>query len=332
MKKITLTFLLVLSAILSAQAQAQTTLVALEPKDFDSNMMVYPTWFKDASGGYYAYVASNDKILMYDFKGSPSKVAMETTKEAHQKNISQRGLSSNKNGVLVSVADDNAIKIWSSTLTLIATIQEKPTKLAAETGMGAAAVANNATLVAYAFYGKDDVTVIKIKDYLLKKDIITLKGHGKELIKKVVFSDNGKYIISASDGELIVWEIATGKALDKYAGKNLAAPIFTPDNKSYIVQNDKNLFKRSINGKELSTFGSSFEDKAFVSYTISNDGKFLYGANAEIFIKWNAQTGAEMKKITYKGMSYITYSIVATDGKTALSVGTAKMHLVKLDW
>ncbi len=330
MKKITLTFLLVFSAILSAQAQ--TTLVALEPKDFDSNMMVNPTWFKDASGGYYAYVASNNKILMYDFKGSPSKAAMETSKAAHQNNISHAGLSSNKKGILTSIDDNNAIKIWSSTLTLIATIQEKPTKPAAETGMGAATVANNETLVAYAFYDKNDVTVIKVKDYLLKKDIITLKGHGNELIKKVIFSDNGKYIISASDGELIVWETATGKVLDKYAGKNLAAPIFMPDNKSYIVQNDKNLFKRSINGKELSTFGSSFEDKAFVSYTISNDGKFLYGANAEIFIKWNAQTGAEMKKTTYKGMNYITYSTIAPDGKTALSVGTAKMHLVKLDW
>jgi WD40 repeat protein len=185
--------------------------------------------------------------------------------------------------------------------------------------------------------------VIKVWDLASGKEVRTLKGPTDSVIKSVAFSADGKILGSgSSNGRMLgegsnatiqLWEVASGRELQKLQGHSdsVSSIAFSSDGKRLVSGS----FDHSIkvwdlsNGTELSTLKGHASLVACVAF--SPDNKIVAsGSEDETIRLWDVASGTELK--TLKGNSGRVQSVAfSPDGKT-LASGSYEMGAALKLW
>jgi WD40 repeat protein len=154
-----------------------------------------------------------------------------------------------------------------------------------------------------------------------------LQGHS-DVVSSIIFSPDGKTLVSASDDRMLkLWNLQ-GKVLATLKGHSdsVYSVAFSPDGKTLASASRDNTVKLwNLQGKVLATFKG--HSNAVWSVAFSPDGKILASASNDATVKlWNLQ-GKELA--TLKGHSDRVYSVAfSPDGKTLASA--SRDNTVKL--
>ena len=142
-------------------------------------------------------------------------------------------------------------------------------------------------------------------------------GH-HESIKNVSISPDGKTIISDDRNfATILWDIATGKEIRSFAGRNSGACI-SPDGKSFLSASaERNIKLWDIEtGQVLRNY--TVQKNGFYCFTLSPDGKSFLSSGDSSIILWDITTGKKLKSFTgdREDVTRLTFS---PDGKFFIS-------------
>ncbi len=152
--------------------------------------------------------------------------------------------------------------------------------------------------------------------------IKSLKGH-TDSVSSVIFSPDGKYVVSMEGGEdntIRVWNIKTDKEINKFEGYNSVK--FSPDSK-YLVLWGKNKRVELWNietGEEVKRFEGHTDD--VFSVIFSPDGKYVVskGVGEDNTIRvWDIKTGKDIK--IFEGQKVGNNCVIfSRDGKYLVSI------------
>ena len=151
------------------------------------------------------------------------------------------------------------------------------------------------------------------------KELMTFKGEvaGDSI---TMFSPDGKYLLSGGIGvPLKLWDVATMGKVRTYEGQ-LPPVSFSPDGKSILSYNWKNLkLLETATGREIKTF-REFHINWGDTIKFSPDGKFILTGTGKTLKLLDVISGKEIKTLTghTKDINSVAFS---PDGKYALSSG-----------
>ena len=167
------------------------------------------------------------------------------------------------------------------------------------------------------------------------RELRRFEGHG-DLIRTVVFSPDGRYLLSGSGGEyragqwlpgsdytLRLWDVQTGKEVRKFVGHTgwVTGVAFSPDGRRAVSGSwDRTVRLWDVKtGKELHKFEGHTDEVNGVAF--SPDGKrALSGSLDHTMRLWDVETGKEVRK--FEGHSEWVHAVAfSPDGKRALSGG-----------
>ena len=115
--------------------------------------------------------------------------------------------------------------------------------------------------------------------------------------KSVVYTPNGKYIITDNKNCIIIWDSISGKEIKKIDTRGCTSVCCSPDSK-YIASGYVSGIIRIWDietGKEVKKL-EDCTDKSMDPCSYSFDGKYLVGKQAELIIIWNIETEKKVKK------------------------------------
>lgn len=150
-------------------------------------------------------------------------------------------------------------------------------------------------------------------------EIRTFKGHS-DFIYEIVFSPNGKYVLTGSqDKTAKLWDVTTGDEIRTFNGHSgtVWAVAFSPDGKYILTgSSDKTAKLWDVTtGDEVRSFSGSNE---IYTVTFSPDGlKILTGGRDSKATLWNVSTGKSIQ--TLKHLDTIFAVAFSPDGKYILT-------------
>lgn len=170
--------------------------------------------------------------------------------------------------------------------------------------------------------GSND-NLVRLWDVSTGKQEKTLIGHRRE-ISSVAFSSDGNKLVSASPGEISIWDVASGthiQTIEQYTG--VTSGISFIDNSLILAvfpfREEGNIIKLTdfITGKQL--WSTKKYEKQFRDVSLSADGDFLAASDREKTIYlWHAKTGDQRK--TLHGHTALVDSLAfSSDGATLAS-------------
>ena len=143
--------------------------------------------------------------------------------------------------------------------------------------------------------GSND-NLVRLWDVSTGKQEKTLIGHRREIFS-VVFSSNGNKLVSASPGEISIWDVTTGthiQTIEQFTGQTSGISFI--DNSLILAvlpyDEERKIIKLTdfITGKQL--WSTKKYQKQFRDVSFSSDGDFLAASDREKTIYlWNAKTG-----------------------------------------
>jgi len=126
---------------------------------------------------------------------------------------------------------------------------------------------------------------------------MTLKGH-KTRINDMVFSPDGKKLVSRTSNNTKIWDALTGQEIFTYKTGNYAGNSisFTSDSKRFAIASPDRTVRilNSENGKELLSLKGHRNSVKTISF-INNDKRLISGARDASIIGWDA---LDWRKIT----------------------------------
>jgi RNA polymerase sigma factor (sigma-70 family) len=170
---------------------------------------------------------------------------------------------------------------------------------------------------------------IRVWDLATSKEVRRLPGHFCLCGCPVSLSSDGTKLAThgQEQGQIVVWELATGKRLSPTRGhqRAIGSVAFSPDGKTLATGSwDETLrLWDAANGKEQRSFRLTFG----VQVTFIPDGKTLAaGSDNGVVHTWDAATGKELRRFsTHKGG--LGHLVFAADGKTCISTGVNRLDI-----
>jgi WD40 repeat protein len=177
---------------------------------------------------------------------------------------------------------------------------------------------------------KSHDATIRLWDPATGKEEKQLPAVLDEGTSNLVFSPDGKTLATLGNGFLVLWDVATGKEVQRYQGHrgNCPSVSFSPDGKTLASAGmDRTIRLWEVaTGKELRQCLG--HDAIVASVRFSPDGKLLASAGVDRTIRlWDPATGKELHRLMGHAalVSEIAFS---PDGKTLASAGWD--HTVRL--
>ncbi len=135
-----------------------------------------------------------------------------------------------------------------------------------------------------------------------KPEIFVQLGHSG-YINSIVFSPDGRYVLSGGDDKVIkLWETATGKEIATLRGHrgSVTQIIFSSDGK-FVLSKDDVFEGRSLLRWDIFTGKVVKKDKILPSKSVfSSDGKYIVGGDERDNIGlWDTVTGKKIKALNY---------------------------------
>ncbi|MEW6215184.1 MAG: caspase family protein, partial [Nitrospirota bacterium] len=158
---------------------------------------------------------------------------------------------------------------------------------------------------------------IKLWEVATGKEIRTFVGHGLSKVNTLMFSPDGRYVISGGGGTIKFWDITTGKEIRTL---KIGYPVnFSPDGKYVISIGNEKIIRLSdtATGAVISTFQGHTDYVRSVSF--SPDNRYIVSGSSDKTLKlWDVNTGKEIR--TFKGYAQgIRSAAFSSDSRYAVS-------------
>ena len=158
------------------------------------------------------------------------------------------------------------------------------------------------------------------------KEINEMRHDGE--VTFVVFSPDGKFIVSASGNTAFAWNVTTGKEVARMIhGNEVSSVALSPDGR-FVVSGSVDGTARVwdvATGKEIIRL---IHDSGVRSVAFSPDGKFITSVSGKAARVWEVATGKEMAAMTVN--DYATLSIAfSPDGKYVISAGCDQYKTIR---
>ncbi|HBR21357.1 MAG TPA: hypothetical protein DD713_02110 [Nitrospiraceae bacterium] len=150
-------------------------------------------------------------------------------------------------------------------------------------------------------------------------EIFVQLGHSG--VQSIVFSSDGKYVLSGGDKTVKLWDVGMGREIRTFAGHVafVSAAVFSPDER-YVLScgmDKKIILWDAVTGKEVKTFMG--HTGGVFTAVFSPDGRYAASGSMDKTIKlWDVSSGKEIN--TFFGHKDTVRSIVfSPDGRQILS-------------
>jgi len=178
---------------------------------------------------------------------------------------------------------------------------------------------------------------MKIFDVTTGEDIkdFNLVNHGGF---QVVYSPDGKYVLSCGAEDINLWNASTGKSIKKAMGLDnffqtgVTSLSFSPDGKYFLAGGSDNSV-RLWNAKNLSQLNKFVGHSGFggvSSVAFSPDGKYALSAGWDSnVIIWDIASGSQVRVFSGAGSKdlYATSAKFSPNGKYVISAGDASTRI-----
>jgi WD40 repeat protein/class 3 adenylate cyclase len=182
----------------------------------------------------------------------------------------------------------------------------------------------------YIVTGSWDATV-RVWDVRTGKEAGLIKGNLVS-VNDVVLSPDGKYILTASDGAVQLWDLKTGEEIRQFGGQQqVYRATFSPDGKYVLtaapgVNDGKVRLWDMTTGELIREYQAPIGGMNAVDFT--PDGKYILADGVDNAVHlWDVQTAKEMHQLIGHTDSIYT-AIFSPDGKTIATAsqdGTARL-------
>jgi WD40 repeat protein len=158
-----------------------------------------------------------------------------------------------------------------------------------------------------------------------EKEVQKLDGY-TEKVSSILFSPDGKTILTISNNTATIWDAVTRKEVKKFEGyiSDLSSVVFSPDGKTALTRSyDKTAQVWDVvTGKKVQKFEGHTRDLS--SAVFSPNGKTVLTTSRDETARiWDVVTGEELV-IVYDVMPYQKIASFSPDGKTILIGGVGK--------
>jgi WD40 repeat protein len=174
---------------------------------------------------------------------------------------------------------------------------------------------------AYIAIGDSDY-VIHILDSKSGNIIRTFEKAHSDPVESISFSREGKYILSAADLSICLWDFESGELIYKIKADGFASFVrFSPDGTSFVSIASDDVYLRSVStGRQISKItDETYYSSNVRSAVFSHDGNYIVTAreNGDVGI-WNVQTGNFDDSIL-RYFDYTEYEFTKEDTKRLYS-------------
>lgn len=140
-------------------------------------------------------------------------------------------------------------------------------------------------------------------------ELIVQAGHSSD-VKSVAFSRDGKLLASGgADKAIKLWEVSSGRELRTFIGHtaSINSVAFSPDGNRIVSASEDQTVRvwDTRTGSETHSLKGRFDPNVQVAF--SPDGKQLASTSGTVHL-WNAQTGAEVKRLADYSLTAVAYS------------------------
>jgi len=161
---------------------------------------------------------------------------------------------------------------------------------------------------------------VKLWEVASGSEVRRLEGH-KHRVDKVVFSPEGKFLVSGSWSEAILWEVGSDQELRRMEG--IYSIAFSPDGQLLASADWDSLYKVRLcevtSGTEVRQI-KGHTDKV-VTLAFSSDGQFLASGSLDDTVRlWNVASGLEIKRLEEHSSSIESIAF-SPDGRLLASAG-----------
>jgi WD40 repeat protein len=149
--------------------------------------------------------------------------------------------------------------------------------------------------------------------------------HNDESVKKILFSPDGKLLISAAGVIARVWDVATGKEISRKEYRDLVNDVaISPDNR-LVASASGNVIDvwEALTGKDEIRLQ---HDNQVLSVSFDQDGKMIVSSSADGIARvWNVSAGEEISRMLHNGVG--GGAAFSPDGKYVVSAGFDKVQV-----
>ena len=149
--------------------------------------------------------------------------------------------------------------------------------------------------------------------------LVTPEGH-RLLVASAVFSPDGLSVLTASvDGTARIWEVASGRELQRFDGVSFAA--FSPDGRSVVTASGGTARILDVaSGHELQQFTGHTGE--VMSAAFSPDGRSVVTASKDATARiWDVASGRELHQFTGRADLELASAAFSPDGRSVVTAG-----------
>ncbi len=167
-----------------------------------------------------------------------------------------------------------------------------------------------------------------------KPEIFVQLGHSG-FVKSIVFSPDGKYILSGGNDKVIkLWETATGKEIATLRGhsESIEQVVFSSEGK-FALSRDNDFTSRSLILWDIFTGKEVKKDKILPSRSVfSYDGKYIVGGDEIDNISlWDTVTGKKTKVLKYnRKFPENSIEAISLSGNNRYAVSSYRPGILKI--
>jgi WD40 repeat protein/serine/threonine protein kinase len=165
----------------------------------------------------------------------------------------------------------------------------------------------------------------------------TLVGHVQQ-VKCIAFSPDGRYVLSGSFDEMILWDTFSGQAIRKFnVGHDVWAVAFTPDERYALSGGDENLVLWDVRtGKEIRWFKG--QGHYINSIAVSPDGQYVLLGGGSLSLRpiisdsakeWSLKTCGPIRSVSFSSDGKFAFAggdeVIICDAKSGLEIKNYKV-------
>ena len=156
------------------------------------------------------------------------------------------------------------------------------------------------------------------------KKLLDLPYGSLEVVYRVAFAPNGKYVAASTIEDTALWDAQTGKKLYSFRGdaKDITLEgqriAFTPDSNYLLVSDIEGGILWDIQtGKKDKVFPYHVGWESYYTVDLSPNGKYVLANGADILL-WSIETGEIIHKFGYKQHLLSVEASFSPDGDTII--------------